>query len=90
MDKLTSSGYNRTLTLLAAEATSTESNQSALQLAMGRVSQAPSLAEELLTAGGFWGSRCQFSWGTRFLVDEPTSNGWSHTHEHMGSTNWII
>lgn len=41
MDKLTSSGYNRTLTLIAAEATSTGSNQPALQLAVGRVSQAP-------------------------------------------------
>lgn len=32
----------------------------------------PSLAEGLLTVGGFWGSRCQFSWATWSLVDEPT------------------
>lgn len=61
VDKLTSSGHDRTLTHTAAEATSTGSNQSTPQPAVGRVSQAPGLAGGLLTVDGFWGTRCQFS-----------------------------
>lgn len=47
-------------------------------------------AEKLLTVDGFWGNDISFSLWAWYLVGHPFSNGWSYTHDFMGSTNYTV
>ena len=84
--KTLSSGHDRTLTHTAAEATSTGSNQSTPQPAVGRVSQAPTSNVALSAV-----SESPVSLGAQTLVGYLCSIGWFHiqeaSHRHPRSSN---
>lgn len=93
MDKLTSSGYERTLPLTAAKATSTGSNQSTLQTAVGKVLQASGVIDSwwLLESkmSLFLRSMVPGRWtNLQWMVPHPWTNGQhkldylKHTKEH--------
>lgn len=45
------------------------------------------ISEEPLIADSLWGRESSFSLRVQSLVGQPCPSGWSHTREHMGTTN---